>query len=377
MKRDFSETSKQELMSLVSQVENEQLCDFTDWFGDRWYDFEAWIGTLGIQQYINNVNAYHKKVIDKNNTTVQEIERIFNAVKDVDTSYAVRMSACKVQLETITNLIIELNQVIEPTMGAFSSERINGELAGFFSNYEQTRKIMLILAQNGLSQKDIEELNEEELKDVCKRVISGVIDAIPNVKIGEKVEIPIGPDITLYYSVSGKYDNSSEIDIDLVVNNQKLELKKISVSEELGDSIGINGDLLSGEVEVSGKTDDGDIKFGVNGACECETSFAEGDTTYTIKTEFSYEKMVFEESVATKIGEGTITSAIGIEKVNDNGWTPSPVSEDKIEVVQLPKLQEIDIDWQDVAFVAGGLICIGGIIFAIPTGGASLTICVL
>ncbi|WP_075720540.1 hypothetical protein [Roseburia sp. 499] len=70
MKRDFSETSKQELISLVSQVESEKWCDFTDWVGDRWYDFESWIGTLDIQHYINDVNAYHKKVIDKNNTTI-------------------------------------------------------------------------------------------------------------------------------------------------------------------------------------------------------------------------------------------------------------------------------------------------------------------
>lgn len=53
------------------------------------------------------------------------------------------------------------------------------------------------------------------------------------------------------------------------------------------------------------------------------------------------------------------------------------MSEYETEIVELPKLADIDVDWQDVAFVAGGLICIGGIIFAIPTGGASLGLCVL
>lgn len=46
MKRDFSANARQELLSLVAQVENEKWCDFTDWVGDRWYDFEAWIGKL-------------------------------------------------------------------------------------------------------------------------------------------------------------------------------------------------------------------------------------------------------------------------------------------------------------------------------------------
>ena len=65
MYRDFSENSKRKLLSLVSSVENEKICDFTDWIGDRWLDFQSWIGKLSIKKYINNVNAYHKKVIDK------------------------------------------------------------------------------------------------------------------------------------------------------------------------------------------------------------------------------------------------------------------------------------------------------------------------
>ena len=66
MYRDFSESSKNKLLGLVSDVENEKWCDFTDWVGDRWLDFESWIGTLNIKGYVNNVNSYHKKVIDKN-----------------------------------------------------------------------------------------------------------------------------------------------------------------------------------------------------------------------------------------------------------------------------------------------------------------------
>ncbi len=87
MLRDFSDASKQKLLGLVSQVENEKYSDFTDWVGDRWYDFEEWIGQLNIRNYINNVNAYHKKVIDKNNATKDSIEKIFQDVNQVNHSY--------------------------------------------------------------------------------------------------------------------------------------------------------------------------------------------------------------------------------------------------------------------------------------------------
>jgi len=64
--RDFSDESKRRMLGLVTQVESEKWGDFTDWVGDRWYDFESWIGTLNIRHYLNDVNTYHKKVIDKN-----------------------------------------------------------------------------------------------------------------------------------------------------------------------------------------------------------------------------------------------------------------------------------------------------------------------
>ena len=53
MYRDFSAKSKQNMLNLVSQVENEKWSNFTDWVGDRWLDFQSWIGKLDIKNYIN------------------------------------------------------------------------------------------------------------------------------------------------------------------------------------------------------------------------------------------------------------------------------------------------------------------------------------
>ena len=48
MYRDFSNNSKIRMLGLVTEVENDKISDFTDWVGDRWYDFESWIGQLNI-----------------------------------------------------------------------------------------------------------------------------------------------------------------------------------------------------------------------------------------------------------------------------------------------------------------------------------------
>ncbi len=124
MLRDFSETSKNRLLSYVSQVENGKLCDFTDWIGDRWYDLESWIGTLNIKNYINNVNLYHQKVIDKNNTTKETIERIFNNVKKTDIQYGIDLKYTYVETSFVEKYVQELKEIINPSKGLFTSEYI-------------------------------------------------------------------------------------------------------------------------------------------------------------------------------------------------------------------------------------------------------------
>ena len=63
MRRDFSDESKQKMLNLVAQVEQEKLCNFTDWIGDRWYDFQDWIGVLDIKHYIDSVNFLKKELM--------------------------------------------------------------------------------------------------------------------------------------------------------------------------------------------------------------------------------------------------------------------------------------------------------------------------
>lgn len=124
MYRDFSASSKENLLKLVSEVENEQLNNFTDWVGDRWYDFESWIGKLNIKNYLNNVNAYHKKVIDKNNTTKKMIESIFYNVAAVDNTYKENLESSKGQLQLWQKYIDQMSQIVEPRNGKFDVKYI-------------------------------------------------------------------------------------------------------------------------------------------------------------------------------------------------------------------------------------------------------------
>ena len=81
MKRDFTETAEQSLKGLIDQINDEQWWNWTDAIGD-FFTFG-----LDIQHYLDNVDQYHKKILDKNNTTKGEIEKIFQDVRAVDAAY--------------------------------------------------------------------------------------------------------------------------------------------------------------------------------------------------------------------------------------------------------------------------------------------------
>lgn len=86
MTRDFSEKAKQKLEGYADDAAASSTWGkIKDWFSDRGMDFRSWTGKLGIENYINDVDTYHQKIIDKNNATKKKIDTIFSNVQSVDT----------------------------------------------------------------------------------------------------------------------------------------------------------------------------------------------------------------------------------------------------------------------------------------------------
>ena len=137
MIRDFSDRAKQELMNMVAQVENEKLCDFTDWVGDCWYSFEEWIGLLNLKEDLSNVNEYHKKVIDKNNTTLNELEAIFSKVYAVEAEYHSGFCSIISACNSFNKILQTLIEIISPENGSFSPEKMSALLPKRFTEYQQ------------------------------------------------------------------------------------------------------------------------------------------------------------------------------------------------------------------------------------------------
>lgn len=264
MYRDFSEKSRNELLGLVSQVENEKISNFTDWVGDRWYDFESWIGKLNIRNYLNNVNEYHKKVIDKNNATKSSINTIFNKVKSVDASYKDTFSIKKSQLQQWQRYINELSQIVNPRNGKFNAKAMSDAFDGILkqisndelnSNLEKYVELDKTTGEYTYHWNEIEELFTKDtysMTDTDYQVLTFILStmAYENGYIDtENLEKFINCGYTTPSPVtSNDYHTSFEI----LPNGQKYSYYYIQNKSYMGDTLKTICAMYSNACSVSG-----------------------------------------------------------------------------------------------------------------------------
>lgn len=115
MIRDFSQEARETLYSQIDKVAPVGVLEtIGDFFGDMGLAFQSWIGELSIDSYLNNVEAYHEKVLDKNNTTKKEIDKIFQEVATVDSSYAGVFQETVTLLSQYREYINAMSEIILP-----------------------------------------------------------------------------------------------------------------------------------------------------------------------------------------------------------------------------------------------------------------------
>ncbi len=368
MKRDFTETSYRNLLSLVKQVEDDKWCDFTDWIGDRWTDFEAWIGDLDIRDYINNVNKYHKKVIDKNNTTAKDIDKIFENVNAVSRLYNIRFVTLLADLRNFKVACYMLSETVNPANGKFMPQYIGAGLKTAINQYLDTSTNLQTIALDGITMEEWANMGEESKRsilDSCKAII---IENLPDIKVGDKIEMPIGLGVSLYYKVEGKANGTGDVELSYVVEDQKLKLQEFNYDFGSGISAGVDD-----ENNLSVGMSEAGTKFEVTfDGIKTTHEITIGANTYTYLYELNTweQEVTMEYGVTTDVDAGSITSAMGI-KIRGTGWKPLPeyVPITSPYTCQLP---DFNIDWETVGtiVIAGGIVA--AIVFAPSTGGASL-----
>lgn len=371
MKRDFSDAAKQELLSLVAQVEDEKWCDFTDWIGDGWSGFEGWIGQLDISNYINDINTYHKKVIDKNNTTAEGIETIFTNVNQVAEQYKSRFAAILASLSEYNKTIKTITSAVTPGNGSFTTEYIGSMVNGAIDSYLLVNAGLLNMAKDGLTQEEISNMDPSILQKLLDSYAAVIVNTMPNIEIGQKLEMPIGPNVKMYYEVSEKLNGGSDVDLNYVIKDQQLEFKNFSAKLDSGYglSTGINSD---NELSVSSSTEGAPTITNLPNGVKVAYGNAVDNISYNYSVSTIYipqPTLTIEESVTTTLPAGSVTSTIGIEyKASGPEWRSVPEPVTAPYPCQIP---EFEVDWGSVLVATGVVVVVVAVLLIPETGGAS------
>lgn len=140
MIRDFSNSAKKKLLEYVKDATETTLWrKIGDRIGDAGLQIQYWFGALSISKYIDNLDAYHKKIIDKNNTTSQRIEEIFTNVKNIDTRYQGGLQQNVNFSESVINFINDLANTIDPNGGNMDMQKKNAALAASLEKIQEAK----------------------------------------------------------------------------------------------------------------------------------------------------------------------------------------------------------------------------------------------
>lgn len=140
MLRDFSDAAKQKLLNYVDEVTANGTWDkVKEWFSNIEPNVQSWLGRLDIQKYVNSVEGYYKKILDKNNSTKRQIEEIFSNVQAVDTRYISITGSQASCGSDIIKLINDLANTIDPNGGNMDMGKMKGVLDADVENIRNAK----------------------------------------------------------------------------------------------------------------------------------------------------------------------------------------------------------------------------------------------
>ncbi len=164
-----------------------------------------------------------------------------------------------------------------------------------------------------LEYEEFERLSEEEQQEYLNGMLALLFAMEPglSLSVGDKIEVPIGPDMKIYYGIegSGNWKEESAWEINGVIKEQQVVLNEFVTRFDGGSSEAVF-DLSSGEMGIK-------KEFKVS-----EHQTVTFETTLDIK----FNSLKAEYQIATNIRQGAITSIYGVTKKIDDprGWERVP-----------------------------------------------------
>lgn len=124
MIREYTEAVREKLKAQIDEIKSSDFMWLTDSLGDIWLYLTELTGILDISNYINQVDEYHRKVLDQHDTTAARIDRIFENVAAVDSTYQSSFNIISDKIVVLNNHIQALSSSINPANGALTKQTV-------------------------------------------------------------------------------------------------------------------------------------------------------------------------------------------------------------------------------------------------------------
>ena len=135
--RDFSLSSVEHLKNIIKQnVDEDNELFLVDWVKDWFMD------DLDINDYINDIDTYHAKMVDKYDISTKKFEQILNKVHAVDISYADRFNSIYEGLSSFNALIMNVTALIDPSAVTLDQNAYEELLSGIESVHAENMEII-------------------------------------------------------------------------------------------------------------------------------------------------------------------------------------------------------------------------------------------
>ena len=200
MLRDFSGKAKKDLLQYVEDVTANSVWEkIADSWGDCGYVVQKWLGKLSVSKYINNIEDYHRKIVDRHNTTQKQIEDIFKAVEAVDIKYDGLLQQSVTYGNSIKKLIEDLANTIDPNGGNMDMAKCSGTLEADIADMNDAKATSEKAIEDGM--KGVEEKGAAMSADPVNLSTGNFVYDMEDMKIDG--EIPIS--FHRYYNSKDNY----------------------------------------------------------------------------------------------------------------------------------------------------------------------------
>lgn len=227
--RDFTAATKKRLLAVVKEVtvpaDAPWYKRFWDWCGDNEPNGVEENDNLK-QAYMHgtaiDIQDYHKRIIDQNNTSRQTIEKIWKTVNADNDAYASRLAAVRTDLLSLTRLLKELAGTVSPSNGSFTPAGVS-RMQDDFSRYQKNEILLNKLADKGLTAQDFGKMDQQGQKSFMDDLLPVWLQSTNLSSAEGSRTIPLGPNLQLTYTVSVTGDKDKPY-VSRTISQQKMDI---------------------------------------------------------------------------------------------------------------------------------------------------------